>query len=124
MTIQAPKHSLINAILLDVSDWRRNALVTHLQHLFQMVIIFAEAQLGFFTSIFHHGAALGDMSPSYLPILAAPIRYPAYGRDYGPVYPYHCELSCPLALIPVVLCLATLSSDTASYLGLASDRWT
>ena len=63
--IQAPKHSVINAILLGRSGWRQNALATHLQHLFQKVTVFAEAYLGFFTSVFHHGAARGDTSPSH-----------------------------------------------------------
>ena len=65
MIIQAPKHSVINAILLSRSGWRQNALATHLQHLFQKVTVFAEAQLGSFTSVFHHGAARGDTSPSH-----------------------------------------------------------
>ena len=65
MIIQAPKHSVINAILLGHSGWRQNTLVTHLQHLFQKVTVFAEAQLGSFTSVFHHGAARGDTSPSH-----------------------------------------------------------
>ena len=64
--IQAPKHSVINAILLGLSGWRQNAIVVQLQDLFQMVTVFAEAQLDSFSSIFHHGAARGDTSPSHL----------------------------------------------------------
>ena len=63
--IQAPTHSVINAILLGRSGWRQNVLATHLQHLFQKVTVFAEVHLGFFTSVFHHGAARGDTSPSH-----------------------------------------------------------
>ena len=63
--IQAPKHSVINAILLGRSSWRQNALATNLQQLFQKVTVFAEAHLGSFTSVFHHGAARGDASPSH-----------------------------------------------------------
>ena len=40
-------------------------VVNHLQHLFQIVTVFQEAQLGSFTSIFHYGAARGDSSPPY-----------------------------------------------------------
>ena len=65
MMIQAPKHSVINAILLGRSGWRQNALATHLQNLLQKVTVFAEAHLGFFTSVFHHGAARGDTIPSH-----------------------------------------------------------
>ena len=65
MRIQAPKHSVINAILLDHNGLRQDTLATHMQHLFQKVTVFAEAQLGSFTSVFHYGAARGDTSPSH-----------------------------------------------------------
>ena len=45
MSIQAPKHSVMNAILFARSGWRQNTLATHLQHLLQKVTVFAEAQL-------------------------------------------------------------------------------
>ena len=65
MITQAPKHSVINAILLGHSAWRQDTLATHLQHLFRKVTVFAEAQLGPFTSVFHHDAARGGTSPSH-----------------------------------------------------------
>ena len=61
----APKHTVFSAISSRIFSLNHSALVVLLQHLFQMVSVFFQAQFGPISHTSNHGAARGGSDPPH-----------------------------------------------------------